>query len=97
MNVSFPTQQMRSVQFGADVDAQVQPVHCREPLFVIGHCHGKITAQADQRPGAPVDHGLRRLYGVVSVFRRGTNPKTSLNRSRNSGAGFSVMPTVRFP
>ncbi|MOA09618.1 hypothetical protein D3C78_1294650 [compost metagenome] len=64
----FGGEQMRAVQLGTDVDAQIQFAHRRENALVLRHCHGKIAAQADQGFRLPGDHGLRGLHRIMAVF-----------------------------
>ncbi|MCY1222309.1 hypothetical protein D9M72_343990 [compost metagenome] len=63
-------QQVRAVELGPDMHAQVELAHCREALLGIGQGHGKVAAQAKQRPGPAIDHRLHGIDGVVPVPRR---------------------------
>ncbi len=65
----FTHQQMRTVQLGADVDAQIQSAHRRKTAFMVGHRHRKITAEADKRFCPAVNHRLRRLHRVMPMVR----------------------------
>ncbi|MNE47210.1 hypothetical protein D3C80_1416010 [compost metagenome] len=83
----FGGQQMRAVQLGADMDAQIQRAHSRENALVLGHRHGKVTAQADQGFCLPGDHGLRGLHRIMPVFRRRRKTEDLFNPRQKGGGG----------
>ena len=93
----FAHQQMGTVELGADVDAQIQGAHGREPAFMVGHCHRKITAEADERLRAAVDHRLGGLHRVMAVVRRWLKAENLLQTVQEGRRGFLANPDGTVP
>ena len=49
----FRRQQVRAVELGADVNAELKVAHRRESAFVIRHRHGEVAPEADQALASP--------------------------------------------
>lgn len=88
----FTHQQVRTVQLGANVHAQIQLTHRREAVFVIGHRHRKVAAEADKRSGTTVNHGLGCLHCVMAMVRGRLKAKHLLKTVQKCRGWFLAYP-----
>ena len=88
---------MSTVQLGPDVNAQIEGAHGRKATFMIGHRHRKITAEANERFCAAVDHRLRGLHRVMAVVRRWLKAEYILQTVQEGRRGFLANPDGTVP
>lgn len=74
----FCQQQVRSVQFGRNVNLQIQLFHRRKSTLRLWHRHRQIAAHADERFCiAPLD-GANTFHTGAAMFARYTDRKIRL-------------------
>ncbi|VGP84361.1 hypothetical protein SB00610_04090 [Klebsiella quasipneumoniae subsp. similipneumoniae] len=88
----FRRQQVRAVELGADVNAELKVAHRRESAFVIRHRHGEVAPEADQGFGVASDHGLQRLHRIVTMMPRRRDPHHPLQAVEEGRSGFFADP-----
>ena len=67
---------------------EVERAHAPVALLRIGHCHGKVAAEADQRLGPAIGDGLHRRHRVVAMLTRRFEAEDPLDAFQHGGGRF---------